>query len=198
MKKLTLATLSALAFTLASSSVFATDGTITVNGVITDGTCILEGYSYHATGLKDITTNLRAMPKSMFTDPTNFPLLGVYIPMRLRNATGTGPCDAATSKAFKGIHLSAILPTDLDANDKTLLVNKAANVSKTNPVFVRIGTEDKTNNTVVDLSAPWGTQAKSPIYEEGYVTYVANYFSKTGIVDAQNVQATVNYTIMYN
>ena len=41
MQKLTLATLSTLAFTLASTSVFALDGTITVNGVVTDQTCVL-------------------------------------------------------------------------------------------------------------------------------------------------------------
>lgn len=197
MKKLCLATLSTLALSLASTNVFATDGTITINGVITDGTCILEGY-FHATGLKDITANLAAIPKSRFTDPTNFPLLGTYIPMRLMNPTGTGSCDEVTNKAFKGIHLSAISPTDLDATDKTLLVNKAENASKTNPVFVRIGTEYNTNNTVVDLSAPWGIQAKSPVDKEGSLAYVANYFSKTGIVDAQNVQAVINYTLHYN
>ena len=43
MQKLTLATLSTLAFTLASTSEFALDGTITFNGDITDVTCTLNG-----------------------------------------------------------------------------------------------------------------------------------------------------------
>ncbi|MGE8532699.1 MAG: type 1 fimbrial protein, partial [Acinetobacter guillouiae] len=53
----------------------------------------------------------------------------------------------------------------------------------------------------VDLSAPWGTQARSDLYRTGnevFVSYQTIVTSKTGVVDAQNVQATVNYTLMYN
>lgn len=39
MQKLTLATLSTLALTLACTQVFALDGTLTVNGAVTDQTC---------------------------------------------------------------------------------------------------------------------------------------------------------------
>jgi len=44
MKKLTLATLNTLAFTVSCTSVFALDGTITVNGAVTDQTCTLQPY----------------------------------------------------------------------------------------------------------------------------------------------------------
>ncbi|MFW1853280.1 type 1 fimbrial protein, partial [Acinetobacter guillouiae] len=59
MQKLTLATLSTLALTLASTNVFAVDGTITVNGAVTDQTCILQG-DIGSTGaaLKDMILNL--------------------------------------------------------------------------------------------------------------------------------------------
>ncbi|MFW2174588.1 fimbrial protein [Acinetobacter guillouiae] len=194
MEKLTLPVLGALALSLLCTQVFAVDGTITVNGVVTDQTCTLEGYVY-ATGLKDIKANLGAIPKSTFKlgEPT---IAGytTYIPMRLRNATGTDNCDLVTSQAFQGIHLSVTLATDLDTTDKTLLVNKAPDASKTNPVFVRISTDD---DIIVDFSAPWGTQAKSS-YRNNNMHYSAYFFSKTGIVDAQTVQVKINYTLHYN
>ncbi|WP_151802559.1 fimbrial protein [Acinetobacter guillouiae] len=196
MKKLTLATLSTLAFTLACTNVFAVDGTITVNGVITDGTCTLQGSNYGVSGFKNVTINLPTMPKSMYQSATA--ALGLH----LRNATGTGPCDTATSKAFKGIHLSVASPaTNLDATDKTLLVNKATDASITNPVFIQFLAG--TGSSPVDFSAPWGAQARSPVFIDRnsgtiYLVYDIAYVSKTGIVDAQNVNAKINYTMHYN
>ena len=199
MQKLTLATLSTLALTLVSTNVFAVDGTITVNGVITDGTCTLQGSAY-AMGLKDMTVDLGTWPKSGFT-PTHPIAIRYGINLYLTNADGTANCDAATTQAFKGIHLSANPATDLDATNKTLLVNKAEGVggaSSINPIFIQISTDDK---EVVDLSAPWEKQAKSPILTFGnkiYLQYLVGFVSKTGIVDPQTYTATVNYTLMYN
>ncbi|MFW2174593.1 fimbrial protein [Acinetobacter guillouiae] len=196
MKKLTLATLSTLAFTLACTNVFAVDGTITVNGVITDGTCTLQGSNYGVSGFKNVTINLPTLPKSMYQSATA--ALGLH----LRNATGTGPCDTATSKAFKGIHLSVASPDeDLDDTDKRLLVNKSTGASTKNPVFVIFYKADPTE--FVDFSAPWGAQARSPVFIDRnsgtiYLVYDIAMFSKTGVVDAQTVQATVNYTLHYN
>ncbi|MEJ5139374.1 MULTISPECIES: fimbrial protein [Acinetobacter] len=196
MQKLTLATLSALALSLTCSSVFAVDGTITVNGVVTDQTCTLKGDGGFATGLKDITVDLGTMPKSKFTPTLPDPRKHGFT-LYLTNAAGTGACDVATTKAFQGIHLSAISANDLDATDKTLLVNKAIDASTINPIFIQISSI----NGVVDFSAPWGVQAKSPIYtlgDETYLQYDAVPASKTGIVDAQNYTATINYIMHYN
>ncbi|UOH17279.1 type 1 fimbrial protein [Acinetobacter sp. NyZ410] len=198
MQKLTLATLSALALGLTCSRVFAVDGTITVNGVVTDGTCILHSAGGDASGTKDLTLNLPTVPKSGFYP--NVPLSKKLIYMELLNATGTGVCDVATSRAFKGIHLSVSSPpTDLDTEDKTLLVNKALDASTKNPIFFQITTRD---GIAVDISEPWGTQAKSPVFEGAYavayLSYYVAYISKTAIVDAQNVHAVVNYTMHYN
>ncbi|MDN5418488.1 MAG: type 1 fimbrial protein [Acinetobacter sp.] len=209
MKKLTLATLSTLALTLACTNVFALDGTITVNGAVTDQTCTLQASSSSggfATGLKDITFTLPTAPKSKFT-PGSSPI-GASVNLFFKNASGTGPCDAATTKAFKGIHLSAISPDHLDTADKTLLVNQASGASAANPIFMRFITDGFDNVgggmagiRSVDFSAPWGNQAKSSIGNHGgniYVVYNVVVFSKTGIVDAQNYTATVNYTLHYN
>ncbi|ENV15143.1 fimbrial protein [Acinetobacter guillouiae] len=204
MKKLTLATLSTLAFTLASTNVFALDGTITVNGVVTDQTCTLKVYpsvGSAVSGFKDITVRLIPVPKSRFTP--NQLVWNEHFYLHLENATATGPCDAATSKAFKGIHLSVSSPNDdLDATNKTLLVNKAegaGGASSINPVFLQMSSF----NGIVDFSAPWGTQLRSRVYRDTinnltYLNYSVGKFSKTGIVDAQNIHVVVNYTMHYN
>ncbi|MFW1853548.1 fimbrial protein [Acinetobacter guillouiae] len=202
MKKLTLATLSTLALTLSCTNVFAVDGTLTVNGAVTDQTCILQAQplaSVGVGGVKDITVNFPALPKSRFIP--NQAVWWVNFYLFLKNATGTGPCDAATSKAFKGIHLSAISPDHLDTADKTLLVNQAEGASAKNPVFLQVLTGYP--GVAVDLSAPWGGQVRSDVYRdtinnETYIIYIAGVFSKTGIVDAQNYTAKINYTIHYN
>ncbi|MDN5418487.1 MAG: type 1 fimbrial protein [Acinetobacter sp.] len=203
MKKLTLATLSTLALTLASTNVFAVDGTITVKGAVTDQTCTLQGDSrFGSSGLKDITINIRALPKSWFL--SNQGQWIQFFNLFLKNAEGTANCDAVTGKAFKGIHLSAISPDHLDTADKTLLVNQATNASATNPIFIQLSTVSGGTMVPVDFSAPWGDQAKSTILGDGrdeniiYVYYEAKMFSKTGIVDAQNYTAKINYTIHYN
>jgi len=193
MKKLTLATLNALVLTLACSSVFAVDGTIRVNGVVTDQTCTLESRGGFITGLKDLTISLPAVSKSKFK-PTN--PAPAYFSMFLTNAEGTGDCDAATSKALQGVHLSAISPADLDADDKSLLVNKAIGAPTKNPVFIRLLTAYTAE--IVDLTAPWGVQARSPVNYNRYIYYQIQYASKTGIVDPQNFTATINYTLHYN
>ncbi|UOH17290.1 type 1 fimbrial protein [Acinetobacter sp. NyZ410] len=202
MQKLSLATLSTLAFTLASTNVFAVDGTITVNGVVTDQTCTLQASgngSEYATGLKDITVDMGAWPKSWFT-PTNQSSWWFIINLYIKNADGTANCDAATIGALKGIHLSAISPDHLDTADKTLLVNQASGASSTNPIFIRFRTMAYEH---VDFSEPWGRQAKSGrVFMVGtdamYLEYYVAFVSKTGVVDAQNVNAKINYTIHYN
>ncbi|MCS4299499.1 type 1 fimbria pilin [Acinetobacter sp. BIGb0196] len=197
MNKLTLPTFSTLLLTLVCTSVFAVDGTITVNGVITDGTCILQGSS-GVSGNKDLTVTMPTVSKS------NIGGASTKIVMELRNADGTANCDAITSNALQGIHLSAS-PTDLASYDKTLLLNKATGVggaSTANPIFMRIETDKGVGLARrVDFSAPWGTQAKSYVNQfrgRTWITYYVVYFTWNWIVDAQNVTATINYTLHYN
>ncbi|MFW1942616.1 fimbrial protein [Acinetobacter guillouiae] len=203
MKKLTLPILSALALGLASSSVFAVDGQITINGVVTDETCTLTGDGPGASGSKNLILTLDTVPKSTFTAP-NAVAAKKSFSLQLKNAAGTGGCGAATNKALKGLYLKTAAPADdLDTTNKTLLVNKAVDpATVTNPAFVQILTD---TDVAVDLAAAWGTQAKSAVTGlaadgTGIATmsYKAQYFSKTGTVDAQNVSAVVNYTLQYN
>ncbi|MFW1852757.1 fimbrial protein [Acinetobacter guillouiae] len=198
MKKLSLATLSILAFTLASTNVFAIDGTITVKGVITDQTCTLRAEENSIlSGLKNLTVSLPTLPRSTFTPSNKEPfLMGFNI--YLRDATGSDFCDIATRKAFRGIHLSAISPDHLDTTNKTLLVNQASGAPVANPVFIQFYTVD---SKPVDFSASWEAQAKSTVQHlsnHTFVYYRVQYASKTGIVDPQNVNAKINYTLQYN
>lgn len=201
MKKLTLPLFSALALGLASSSVFAADGTITINGVVTDETCTLTGDGPGAAGSKALTLTLDTVPKSTFT-AANKVAAKKSFSLQLKNAQGTGGCDAATNKSLKGLYLSALAAADLDATDKTLLVNKAAGASTAEPAFVQILTDA---DTVVDLAAAWGTQAKSAVtgldasgVGIATMSYKAQYATKSGIVASQNVSAVLNYTLQYN
>lgn len=167
MKKLTLATLSTLAFTLACTNVFAVNGTITVNGVVTDQTCTLRGDDGMANGLKNLTVSLPTLPKSTFTPLNRVPFF-MGFNLHLRDATGTDFCEAATRRAFRGIHLSAISPAHLDAEDKTLLVNTSG-ASVANPVFIQFYTVD---SVPVDFSASWADQAKSTVQHLSNHTFV--------------------------
>ena len=198
MKKFTLPTLAMWALLLASSHVFAVDGKITVNGAVTDGTCTLRPTKIHpGTGMKNIMIPMAAVPNSSFT-PTNTIQGTTNIFLDLVNGLGDY-CDVAQNIAFKGIHLSPISATDLDESDKTLLINKATGASVKHPVFIQISTPGGWH--IVDLSAPWDTQARSIVYGTSNVARVGfrvSYFSKTGIVDAQDVTARVNYTLHYN
>ena len=201
MKKLTLSALSAVTLSLACTSVFAVDGTITINGVVTDETCTLTGTGPGAAGSKNLTLTLDTVPKSTFTAPNSVAATKSFS-LQLKNAACTGGCDAATNKALKGLYLSPLAAGDVDATDKTLLVNKAAGASIAEPVFIQLLTD---TDAKVDLAASWGSQAKSAVTGlaadgsgTATMTYKAQYASVSGTVAAQNVSAVVNYTLQYN
>ncbi|WP_151803331.1 fimbrial protein [Acinetobacter guillouiae] len=201
MKKLTLSALSAVTLSLACTSVFAIDGTITINGVVTDETCTLTGDGPGASGLKNLTLTLDTVPKSTFTAPNSVAAKKSFN-LQLKNAAGTEGCGAATNKALKGLYLSPLAADNLDATNKTLLVNKATGAIAANPVFIQILTD---GGVAVDLSASATDQRKSAVTGldangEGIATmrYEAQYFSQSGVVAAQNVSAVVNYTLQYN
>lgn len=201
MKSLTLSTVSALVLGLACTQTFAVDGTITVNGVVTDSTCTVAGGGAGGAGSKNIVVTLDTVPSSTFTTANQFASPKSF-DLELKNGAGTGGCGAATNNALKGVFLETAAAGDYDSGDATALVNKATGASTTNPVFIQIVTD---SDVAVKYSDAWGTQAKSPVVLNpadgtgtAKMTYKARYFTKSGTVDAQNVTATVNYTLQYN
>lgn len=191
MKKLTLPALSVQALSLICTSVFAIDGTLTINGSIVDETCTLELDTLGKNGTRDLI-RLKTLPQSqIYTSSMGITFL-------LTDTVGSAVCDVATTKAFKGIHLSPNVAAELDAMDKTLLVNNTIDASRKTPVFLQVLTD---KNSKVDFSAPWGTQAKSSInskFDIATVYYTILYFSKTGLVDTQKLTTLINYNLHYN
>lgn len=192
MKRLTLFAASGLTLSCVCSSVFAVDGTLTINGSIVDETCTLQLNMLSASDVKALSARLKSAPNSQI-----YTSLGVTF--LLTDTVGTPVCDVAKTKAFRGIHLSPNVTADLDTRDTTLLVsNTAAEFSEKNPVFIQVLTD---KNKQVDFSAPWETQAKSAInsnFDAAKVYYTMQYFSNKGAIDAQSVTTLINYTLHYN
>lgn len=103
MKKLSLALLTTtLCAVAATTSVFAADGTITINGRVITGTCTLTGGGSAGTGIQNVTVTLPTVQNSEFgaadttAQPTNFTLA-------LTNSTGDAACDAVTIAGLRGL-----------------------------------------------------------------------------------------------
>jgi len=191
MKMLTLSALIAQASSLICTSVYAVDGTIKISGSIVDETCTLELGTLGKNGARDLSVRLKTLLPSQIYTSTG-------ITFFLTDTAGSPVCDVATKKAFKGVHLSPNVAVDLDAMDKTLLVNKSLDASATSPVFLKVLTDQ---NNKVDFSAPWATQAKSTVksnFDAATLYYTMQYFSKKGAVDTQKLTTLVNYTLHYN
>lgn len=188
--------LSATALSSTAINAFAADGTITITGKVVDETCILTGGSNTNGKGKDITVTLDTVKKSVFSDTAKVAGNKAF-DLQLSSAGGTGACDAVTNSGFKGIHITTAASADHTASG-TALINKAGSASTNNPVYIQLLTN---KNTLVNYTQPWKTQAMSEIVTKDgkpTLTYQAQYFTETGTVDPQDVQAVVNYTLQYN
>ncbi|MCX5466370.1 fimbrial protein [Acinetobacter nematophilus] len=139
MKKLMISMLCVLILGLVHSHTFAADGTIMVNGTITNSTCIVEVSGVGVSGLKNIVVTLTPVLKSNFQYSNSYTGPAVFS-LHLKNNAGTAGCDAVTNKALKGLVLETASATDYDPMNKALLVNKAVGVSLTKPIFIYIRT----------------------------------------------------------
>ena len=194
MKKLSLALLTTtLCAVAATTSVFAADGTITINGRVITSTCTLTGGGSAGTGTQNVTVTLPTVQNSVFgaanttAQPTNFTLA-------LTNSAGNAPCDAVTIAGLQGITLGG--PTNAGqyvSGDTTRLVNtvpgstvnvqlKLASVST--PIDFAL-TNQLTNSNATSLTS-------------GIWNMKAQYFSPTATPAAQQVTSVVNYILNYN
>lgn len=188
--------LSATALSSTAINAFAADGTITIIGKVVDETCILTGGSNTDGKGKDITVTLDTVKKSVFSDTAKVAGNKAF-DLQLSSAGGTEACDAVTNSGFKGIHITTAASTDHTVSG-TELNNKAGTASTSNPVYIQLLTDEK---ALVNYTQAWNSQAVSKIVtKEGKptLTYQAQYFTETGTVDPQDVQAVVNYTLQYN
>ncbi|PZL90259.1 type 1 fimbrial protein [Acinetobacter baumannii] len=194
MKKLSLALLTTtLCAVAATTSVFAADGTITINGRVITSTYTLTGGDSAGTGTKDVTVTLPTVQNSVFgatnttAQPTNFTLA-------LTNSAGNAPCDATTIAGLKGITLGGpVNASQYVSGSTTRLVNtvpgstvnvqlKLASVST--PIDFALTNQLTNSNATSTTSGIWNMQAQ--------------YFSDAATPTAQEVKSVVNYILNYN
>ena len=195
MKKLNLALLTTtLCAAGATTSVFATDGTITINGRVITSTCTLTGSGTGGTGKQNVTVTLPTVPNSVFA-AANSTAQATDFSLSLKDSTGTAACDAVTIAGLQGITLGG--PTNAGqyvSGDTTRLVNTASGAatvnvqlklaSVTTPIDFAL-TKQLTNNNATSLtSGIWNMQAQ--------------YFSPAATPAAQQVTSVVNYILNYN
>ena len=194
MKKLNLALLTiTLSAVGATTSVFATDGTITINGRVITSTCTLTaGGTGVGSGRQDVIVTLPTVLNSAFT--ANSAVQATNFTLSLTNDAGSAACDAVTIAGLKGITLGG--PTNAGqyvSGGTTRLVNTVPGstvntqlklASVTTPIDFA-STNQLTNiNATSPTSGIWNMQAQ--------------YFSPTATPAAQQVTSVVNYILNYN
>lgn len=195
MKKLNLALLTiTLSAVGATTSVFATDGMITINGRVITSTCTLTGSGTAGAGTQNVTVTLPTVPNSVFA-AANSTAQATDFSLSLKDSTGTAACDAVTIAGLQGITLGG--PTNAGqyvSGGTTRLVNTASGAatvnvqlklaSVTTPIDFAL-TKQLTNNNATSLtSGIWNMQAQ--------------YFSPAATPAAQQVTSVVNYILNYN
>ena len=194
MKKLNLALLTiTLSAVGATTSVFAADGTITINGRVITSTCTLTGSGTGGTGKQNVTVTLPTVLNSAFT--ANSAVQATNFTLSLTNDAGSAACDAVTIAGLKGITLGG--PTNAGqyvSGGTTQLVNTASGAATVN-VQLKLALE----TTPIDFASTnqlTNINATSPT--SGIWNMQAQYFSPTATPAAQQVTSVVNYILNYN
>ncbi|SSV49943.1 thin pilus major pilin AcuA [Acinetobacter baumannii] len=192
MKKLNLALLATILCAAGTTtSVFATDGTITINGRVITSTCTLSGSGAAGSGTQNVNVILPTVPNSAFA-AANSTAQATNFNLSLTNSAGTAACDAVTIAGLQGITLGG--PTNASqyvSGSTTRLVNTVSGstvnvqlklASVTTPIDFAL-TNQLTNSNAT-TSGIWNVQAQ--------------YFSPTATPAAQQVNSVVNYILNYN
>ena len=193
MKKLNLALLTiTLSAVGATTSVFATDGTITINGRVITSTCTLTGSGTGGTGKQNVTVTLPTVLNSAFT--ANSAVQATNFTLSLTNDAGSAACDAVTIAGLKGITLGG--PTNSAqyvAGDTTRLVNTVADSTVNTQLklaSVSLPIDFASTNQLTNINATSPTS--------GIWNMQAQYYSTTATPAAQQVTSVVNYILNYN
>ena len=193
MKKLNLALLTiTLSAVGATTSVFATDGTITINGRVITSTCTLTGSGTGGTGKQNVTVTLPTVLNSAFT--ANSAVQATNFTLSLTNDAGLAACDAVTIAGLQGITLGG--PANAGqyvSGGTTRLVNTVPSstvntqlklASVTTPIDFSLTNQLTNSNATTTTSGIWNMQAQ--------------YYSPTAMPAAQQVNSVVNYILNYN
>lgn len=175
----------------ATNSVFAADGTITVNGKVIAPTCILTAQSGATNTNPNVTVTLDTVRTTDLAAVGSTAATKMFT-VKVTASDGISACSTTPASTVTGILLSGTAGTDYDATATTLLKNKTAGVD--GKVFVRILNDAL---TPIDFAKVFGTQEKST-GTGGVYTYSAQYFANATGVSAQTVTTSIGYTIQYN
>lgn len=194
MKKLNLALLATILCAAGTTtSVFATDGTITINGRVITSTCTLSGSGAAGSGTQNVNVILPTVPNSAFA-AANSAAQATNFNLSLTNSAGTAACDAVTIAGLQGITLGG--PTNASqyvSGSTTRLVNTVSGstvnvqlklASVTTPIDFALTNQLTNSNATTTTSGIWNVQAQ--------------YFSPTATPAAQQVNSVVNYILNYN
>ena len=175
-----------------TSSAFAADGVITINGKVINGTCTLTG-SAGATGTaNNVAVQLDTVRNTAFT-AANSTTGTKDFTLTVTDETGVaGSCDALTIGAIKNITLSGTADTNYDSTNKSWLINTDTSAPMTKDVFVQILNVDGT--TPIDFSLT--RQLSAPT--AGAYALKAQYISNKASPASQTVKTSINYTLEYN
>ena len=187
----------ALCVGLLSSTQLYANGTITINGLVVDGTCTLQIGAKAAGNRNAVTVTLKNSKTSDFSTTTReYPAAAndsESFTMQLVAADGEA-CPTDTFNQFKSISITA------GAND--ILTTTPSVLKNTTGTGNNVGIQILTKaGDAVDLSDAIN-QAKSPLDDNTTrtITYRARYYftGESGSATAQTVTATANYTLNYN
>ncbi len=175
-----------------TSSAFAADGVITINGKVINGTCTLTG-SAGATGTaNNVTVQLDTVRNTAF-GAANSTTGEKDFTLTVTDGVG-GTCDALTVGAVKNITLSGTAGTNYDVTNTSWLINTDTSAPATKDVFVQILNTGGT--TPVDFSLT--RQLGVPTATASAYALKARYISNKASPASQTVKTSINYTLEYN
>lgn len=195
MKKLNLALLATtLCAAGATTSVFAADGTITINGRVITSTCTLTGGGNGvSSGTQNVTVTLPTVLNSAFGSAVGTVVQPTDFTLSLTDSSGKAACDPVTITGLKGITLGGIA-SQYVSNATTQLVNTASG-SPTVNTQLRLAS----STTAIDFATTNQlTNSNATTTTSGIWNMKAQYISTTASTAAQQVTSVVNYTLNYN
>ncbi|TCM60465.1 major type 1 subunit fimbrin (pilin) [Acinetobacter calcoaceticus] len=172
-----------------TAQAFAADGTITINGKVIDNTCTLSSNGGPVVGSGNVTVTLATVKTSAFGATKGATQAKTDFQLRIIDSTSGGSCSSLAS--IGSVLISAVSSKYLPADSTALINDKAIDANSTGK---KIYLQLLSGTTAIDFRAP-----RSIPQTAGIINLSTQYYqAEDGAVAAQNVSATVDYTLIYN
>lgn len=173
MKRISLALLTVLA----TSSVFAADGTITINGLITDKTCTINS------GAKDFTVTLPTVSQKVLANPGE---VAGRTPFTIKLTDCSAGTVATYFEPGSTVDFNSGRLNNATGSATNVQVQLLGSNNSVIPVLAAGSNGAQTNSQLVTVAAAGSTD----------LNYYAEYYA-TGQSTPGNVATSVKYTIVY-